>query len=136
MIFAKLQEAELPFEKLDYLLNAVTMILDNTTDSKSNGENTDGRGFSCDDFLPLFTYVISKCGFHFAEIEAEYIYGLLHPTLLSGQAGYYVISLCSAAITMKEFRAQFESNEEGGNANVSNDDEVVPLEDSGYPPSV
>lgn len=120
MIFAKLQEAELPYEKLDHLLNAVTMILDNTVDPES--ENSDVRHFGCDDFLPLFAYVICKCGFHFAEIEAEYMWGLLQPTLMIGQAGYYVTSLCSAAISLKDFRAKWEKNEEGGSANVRNDE--------------
>lgn len=109
MVFAKLQEAELPFEKLDFLLSAMTMILDNTSDPEN--QKTDVRHFGCDDFLPLLAFVVCKCGFHFAEIEAEYIWGLLQPTLMIGQAGYYVTSLCSAAISLKEFKARFESQE-------------------------
>lgn len=116
MIFAKLQEAELPFEKLDHLLNAVTVILDHTVDPES--ENSDVRHFGCDDFLPLFAYVICKCGFHFAEVEAEYMWGLLQPTLMIGQAGYYVTSLCSAAISLKEFRSRYEGSEDGGSSVV------------------
>jgi Vacuolar sorting protein 9 (VPS9) domain len=132
MVFAKLQEAELPFEKLDFLLSAVTMILDNTVDPDS--ENSDVRHFGCDDFLPLLAYVICKCGFHFAEIEAEYMWGLLQPTLMIGQVGYYVTSLCSAAISLKEFKMRFEMNEGGGGAVVvSTLDTSI---DSGYPASI
>lgn len=109
MLFAKLQEAELPFEKLDILLKAMTMILDNTIDPES-GTN-DCRHFGCDDFLPLLAYVLAKCGFHFAEIEAEFIWGLMTPTVLNGQAGYYTTSLCSAAVSLKEFKQQFENQD-------------------------
>lgn len=109
MLFAKLQEAELPFEKLDFLLTAMTMILDNTIDPES--ETNDVRHFGCDDFLPLLAYVLCKCGFHFAEIEAEYIWGLMMPTVMNGQAGYYTTSLCSAAVSLKEFKQQYENPE-------------------------
>jgi Vacuolar sorting protein 9 (VPS9) domain len=109
MLFAKLQEAELPFEKLDFLLTAMTMILDNTIDPES--ETNDARHFGCDDFLPLLAYVLCKTGFHFAEIEAEFIWGMMTPTVMNGQAGYYATSLCSAAISLKEFKQQYENPE-------------------------
>jgi Vacuolar sorting protein 9 (VPS9) domain len=129
MLFAKLQEAELPFEKLDFLLTAMTMILDNTVDPEC--EANDVRHFGCDDFLPLLAYVLCKCGFHFAEIEAEYIWGLMMPTVMNGQAGYYTTSLCSAAVSLKEFKQQFEAPK--GSLVVS--DHFNSL-DSGYPASV
>jgi hypothetical protein len=128
MTFAKLQEAELPFEKLDLLLSAVTLILDNTIDSDTG--HKDARHLGCDDFLPLFVYVMCKCGFHFAEIEAEYIWGLLHPTLMMGEAGYYVTSLCSAALSIKELKSKIEQqNADGGAVTVRENDNSF---DSGY----
>lgn len=129
MLFAKLQEAELPFEKLDFLLTAMTVILDNTIDPEC--EANDVRHFGCDDFLPLLAYVLCKCGFHFAEIEAEYIWGLMMPTVMNGQAGYYTTSLCSAAISLKEFKQQFEAPK--GTLVVS---EAFNSLDSGCPASV
>lgn len=129
MLFAKLQEAELPFEKLDYLLTAMTMILDNTIDPDS--ESNDARHFGCDDFLPLLAYVLCKTGFHFAEIEAEYIWGLMMPTVMNGQAGYYATSLCSAAVSLKEFKQQYESPE--GVSVVSENFDSL---DSGCPASI
>lgn len=122
----------MPFEKLDLLLNAVTLILDNTVDPDS--ESSDVRHFGCDDFLPLLAYVICKCGFHFAEIEAEYIWGLLQPTLMIGQAGYYVTSLCSAAISLKEFRARMEDNGDVESSTVRS--HLNTSVDSGYPASI
>ncbi|CRK92539.1 CLUMA_CG006082, isoform A [Clunio marinus] len=109
MLFAKLQEAELPFDKLDFLLTAMTTILDSTSDPDS--DTNDARHFGCDDFLPLLAYVLCKCGFHFAEIEAEYIWGLMMPTIMNGQAGYYTTALCSAAVSLKEFKQQFDNKE-------------------------
>lgn len=133
MVFAKLQEAELPFEKLDHLLNAVTLILENTVDPDSG--NKDVKHFGCDDFLPLFAYIICKCGFHFAEIEAEYIWGLLQPTLMIGQAGYYVTSLCSAAISLKELRPKMDHENADGSGVVVREKKNESL-DSGYRASV
>ena len=48
------------------------------------------------DFLPLFVWVLVQCGFHRAEIEAEYMWGLAHPSLFNGEAGYYLTTLTSA----------------------------------------
>jgi hypothetical protein len=134
MAFAKLQEAELPFEKLNFLLNAVTIILDNTVDQDS--ESSDVRHLGCDDFLPLLAYVICKCGFHFAEIEAEYMWGLLQPTLMIGQAGYYVTSLCSAAISIKEFKSRMEQENGVEGAVVVRSQSPNASIDSGFPASI
>ena len=52
------------------------------------------------DFLPLFVWVLVQCGFHRAEIEAEYMWGLAHPSLFNGEAGYYLTTLTSAGEQM------------------------------------
>lgn len=39
-----------------------------------------------------------------AEVEAEYMWGLLHPSLLSGEGGYYLTTLSSAVNVLKNFR--------------------------------
>jgi len=41
-------------------------------------------------------WVLVQCGFHRAEIEAEYMWGLAHPSLFNGEAGYYLTTLTSA----------------------------------------
>ena len=48
------------------------------------------------DFLPLFVWVLVQCDFHRAEIEAEYMWGLAHPSLFTGEAGYYLTTLTTA----------------------------------------
>ena len=54
------------------------------------------------DFLPLFVWVLVQCSFTRAEIEAEYMWGLAHPSLFNGEAGYYLTTLTSAVNVLKE----------------------------------
>ena len=57
---------------------------------------------SSPDFLPLFVWVLVQCSFTRAEIEAEYMWGLAHPSLFNGEAGYYLTTLTSAVNVLKE----------------------------------
>ena len=43
------------------------------------------------------------------EIEADYMWGLLHPSLLTGEGGYYLTSLSSAVLVLKNFREMQET---------------------------
>lgn len=95
-ILIKLQEAELPLEKLDFLLAAVSAIFESTGSSK-------GQHLGADDFLPLLVLIVAKTGFYSAEIEAEFMWNLVQPSLLSGEAGYYLTALCSAVHVLKSF---------------------------------
>lgn len=63
-----------------------------------------------DDFLPIFVWVLVQTGMVAAEVEAEYMWGLLHPSLLSGEGGYYLTTLSSAVNVLKNFR-QYSSSE-------------------------
>jgi hypothetical protein len=47
-------------------------------------------------------WVLVQCGFHRAEIEAEYMWGLAHPSLFNGEGGYYLTTLTSAVNVLKE----------------------------------
>ncbi len=49
-------------------------------------------------------WVLVQTGMVAAEIEAEYMWGLLHPSLLSGEGGYYLTTLSSAVNVLKNFR--------------------------------
>lgn len=110
LILQRLQEAELPLDKLDLLMAAVSTIFASTGCPK-------GQPLNADDFLPLLVYVVAKTGFVGAEIEAEFMWGLLQPSLLSGEAGYYLTALCSAVHVLKTFK---ESQTEGtGTIDVS-----------------
>ena len=61
------------------------------------------------DFLPVLIYVLVQCGMVSVEIEADYMWGLLHPSLLTGEGGYYLTSLSSAVLVLKNFREMQET---------------------------
>ena len=61
------------------------------------------------DFLPLFIWVLIQAEFSQAEVEAEYMWGLVHPSLLNGEGGYYLTTLTSAVNVLKE--TQFGAEE-------------------------
>lgn len=96
LLILRLQEAELPLAKLDYLLTIINTVIDATSHSR-------GNALGADDFLPLLVYIVAKCGFIGAEIEAEFMWCLLQPSMLSGEAGYYLTALCSAVHVLKSF---------------------------------
>ncbi|XP_037812927.1 protein sprint isoform X2 [Lucilia sericata] len=103
-LLLRLQEAELPLEKLELFLCVISTIFDATGCPR-------GQQLGADDFLPILVYVVAKCGFVGAEIEAEFMWGLLQPTLLNGEPGYYLTALCSAVHVLKSFMAS--ENESG-----------------------
>ncbi|XP_039500862.1 protein sprint isoform X3 [Drosophila santomea] len=94
----RLQEAELPLDKLELFLCVISTVFDATGCPR-------GQQLGADDFLPVLVYVVAKCGFVGAEIEAEFMWGLLQPTLLNGEPGYYLTALCSAVQVLKTFMA-------------------------------
>lgn len=107
LLILRLQEAELPLAKLELLLSIVTSIIESTA-------NTQSHALGADDFLPLLVYIVAKCGFIGAEIEAEFMWCLLQPSLLNGEAGYYLTALCSAVHVLKSFI----TNEQDGTGSV------------------
>nr|XP_022912808.1 protein sprint isoform X2 [Onthophagus taurus] len=113
----RLQAADSPLEKLEYLLAAIAAIFNSvkTTQLTGSGRN---MTLGADDFLPLFVWVLVKTNFVAAEIEAEYMWGLLHPALLSGEGGYYLTTLSSAVHVLKNFK---ESSEENFKNNLKTD---------------
>ncbi|XP_032593965.1 protein sprint isoform X2 [Drosophila grimshawi] len=104
----RLQEAELPLDKLELFLCVISTVFDATGCPR-------GQQLGADDFLPVLVYVVAKCGFVGAEIEAEFMWGLLQPTLLNGEPGYYLTALCSAVHVLKNFMA---SESESGNGSL------------------
>ena len=68
--------------------------------------------FIFSDFLPLFIWVLIHADFCKAEVEAEYMWGLVHPSLLNGEGGYYLTTLTSAVNVLKETQFGPEDNQE------------------------
>ena len=58
----------------------------------------------CVDFLPIFVWVLIQCQCYRAELEAEYMWGLVHPSLLNGEGGYYLTTLTSAVHVIKQLK--------------------------------
>jgi len=85
------------------------VILINLSQVKSSNQNRGGVLLGADDFLPLFVWVLVRGGMVAAEIEAEFMWGLLQPSLLSGEGGYYLTTLSSAVHVLKNFRACYET---------------------------
>lgn len=79
----RLQAADSPLEKLEYLLAAIATIFNAVKTSQLSGS---GRSITlgADDFLPLFVWVLIKTNFVAAEIEAEYMWGKQRKKILSG----------------------------------------------------
>ncbi|XP_050304173.1 protein sprint isoform X2 [Anthonomus grandis grandis] len=106
----KLQQVDSPLEKLENLLAAIAIIFNSV---KTNHQLT-GSGkctqLGADDFLPIFVWVLVKTNFVAAEIEAEYMWGLLHPSLFSGEGGYYLTTLSSAVHVLKHFKKSCEDS--------------------------
>ena len=46
--------------------------------------------------------MLIQAEFSKAEVEAEYMWGLVHPSLLNGEGGYYLTTLTSAVNVLKE----------------------------------
>ncbi|KJE91786.1 hypothetical protein CAOG_02871 [Capsaspora owczarzaki ATCC 30864] len=107
----KMYRVTLPLRKLEYLLATVTSIhslIQESAPAASEGAGSN-EPFSvvlgADDFLPIFIYVLALSGLDTAEVEAEYMWGLLDPALLTGEGGYYLTVLSSAIHVVKTLQA-------------------------------
>ena len=69
------------------------------------------------DFLPIFVWVLLQCECGRAELEAEFMWGLVHPSLLNGEGGYYLTTLTSAVQVVKQLKFGNLALDEGKPAN-------------------
>ncbi|XP_077282807.1 src homology 2 domain-containing protein sprint [Temnothorax americanus] len=97
----RLQRADSPLEKLEHLLAAISAIFNSVKQANLGRHVTLGA----DDLLPLVIWVLVRGKVVDAEIEAEYMWGLLHTSLLSGEGGYYLTTLSSAVHVLKTFKS-------------------------------
>ena len=65
------------------------------------------------DFLPIFVWVLLQCECGRAELEAEFMWGLVHPSLLNGEGGYYLTTLTSAVQVVKQLKFDNMALDEG-----------------------
>ncbi|XP_043284567.1 protein sprint isoform X2 [Venturia canescens] len=97
----RLQKSDSPLEKLENLLAAISAIFNSVKHANSGRHVTLGA----DDLLPLLVWVLVRGKVVDAEVEAEYMWGLLHPSLLTGEGGYYLTTLSSAVHVLKTFKS-------------------------------
>ncbi|ESO83484.1 hypothetical protein LOTGIDRAFT_236523 [Lottia gigantea] len=105
----KMQKTYSPVKKLENLLAATTTIYQ-CAKGKQCLPNRGPGSLGADDFLPVLIYVIVHSGMVSAEIEADYMWGLLHPTLQNGEGGYYLTTFSSAVLVLRNFRQTYEMN--------------------------
>lgn len=99
LLFSRMSNTYCAISKLEYLLEAVRLIYEHVHDSRSPKKPVTDLG--ADDFLPIFVWVLAQCQFTKAEMEAEYMWGLAHPSLFKGEGGYYLTTLTSAINVLK-----------------------------------
>ncbi|KAL8608291.1 hypothetical protein ACOMHN_042158 [Nucella lapillus] len=105
-----MQRAFSPLVKLEHLLKVTSAICSNV---KVHGKQVPLKGpgsLGADDFLPLLIHTLVHCGVGWAELEADYMWGLLHPSVLSGEGGYCLTTLSSAILLLKNFQQAHDSN--------------------------
>lgn len=100
----KLQKAYSPLRKLENLLSAISVIYSSVQRDRKSQPEGESLSLGADDFLPIFLHVLVQCGMVSAEVEADYMWGLLHPSLLTGEGGYYLTTLSSAVHVLKSLR--------------------------------
>ncbi|XP_015218678.2 ras and Rab interactor 2 isoform X2 [Lepisosteus oculatus] len=69
-------------------------------------EDSSGRMYGADDFLPMLTYVLAQCDMPELDTEIEYMMELLDPSLLHGEGGYYLTSAYGAMSLIKNFQEE------------------------------
>ncbi|XP_057367843.1 protein sprint-like [Daphnia carinata] len=95
----RLQRAASPLDKLEQLLDACTVIYNHAAE-------TCGESVAAEDFLPLLAWLLAHCGFSTAEMEADFMWALLQPSLLAGEGGYFLTALSSAAQLLKNLQSR------------------------------
>ncbi|XP_036141609.1 protein sprint isoform X3 [Monomorium pharaonis] len=97
----RLQRADSPLEKLKHLLAAISAIFNSVKEANLCRHITLGA----DDLLPLVIWILVRGKVVDAEIEVEYMWGLLHASLLSGEGGYYLTTFSSAVHVLKTLKS-------------------------------
>ncbi|VVC35873.1 Hypothetical protein CINCED_3A000453 [Cinara cedri] len=120
--FKRLQDAFLPLEKLEHLLSAIALIFNAV---KMQNRNAGDSCLGADDFLPLLVWVLVQCNVLTAELEAEYMWGLLHPSLIPGEGGYYLTALCGAVHVLKSYKSSMEAGTANGVKTSSSDNTTL-----------
>ncbi|GIY40286.1 protein sprint [Caerostris extrusa] len=91
-------------EVVNHFLNPISTIYNSVQQDKI-AQGKEHVSLGAGDFLPIFICVLVRCGLIAAEIEADYMWGLLHPSLMAREGGYYLTTLSSAVHVLKSLQA-------------------------------
>lgn len=108
-IIGSLQRADSPLEKLDDLILVVSIIYKSIVTRSSTIRN-DEKNNSDNLLLPLMIWILAQAKFVDSEIESEFIWGLVHPSLFNGEGGYYLTTLSSAVQILKGLNKETTNN--------------------------
>ncbi|XP_053633664.1 protein sprint isoform X2 [Cherax quadricarinatus] len=104
-LLTRMQKLFAPREKLELLLDTISHIY------RAMYENGDTSGSGdADDLVPMIMWVLSQSGMVSAEVEADYMWGLLLPSASSGEASYYLEAFHSAIHALKNLSPSPESS--------------------------
>lgn len=93
----RLQRASSPLRKLDNFLAAMHALHSLIFQDVGGGR----LSFNAEELLPPLAYTLAQCGMIAAEVEAEYMWGLLPPSVLASEGCYYVTTLSSTVQFLK-----------------------------------
>ncbi|XP_037088369.1 protein sprint-like [Pollicipes pollicipes] len=96
----EMQAAISPLDKLEHLLAVISALF--------AAAGAKDASLPADEFLPLLIFTLAHCHATTIEFEADYMWGLLHPMLLNGEAGYYLTMLSSAVHVLKNLQHYLE----------------------------
>jgi hypothetical protein len=115
---AKLSRSFSPLKKLEHLLGAVSVLQASlalqsnesaaTDSSRSRTIVADGKPkpIGADKLMRPLAYALVHAQFFDAELECEYMWNLLQPTLLGAEGGYYLSTLSACVHALKQFGGQ------------------------------
>ncbi|XP_071517730.1 protein sprint isoform X2 [Panulirus ornatus] len=119
-LLTRMQKVYAPREKLEFLLATISHIY------QAMYENGDTAGSGdADDLVPMIMWVLSHSGMVSAEVEADYMWGLLLPSASSGEASYYLEAFHSAIHALKNLSPSPESSPGNSLDSVKQDVSVV-----------
>lgn len=119
-LLTRMQKVYAPREKLEALLATISHIYQAMYE---NG-NTCGSG-DADDLVPMIMWVLCQSRMVSAEVEADYMWGLLLPSASSGEASYYLEAFHSAIHALKNLSPSPESSPGNSLDSVKPDVSVV-----------
>ncbi|XP_047736932.1 protein sprint isoform X1 [Hyalella azteca] len=118
-LLVKMQRVYAPREKLELLLTTISLIYHTLSETSVPFTG------DADDLVPMIMWVLSHTGFFSAEIEADYMSGLLLTSASCGEAKYYLTAFHSAIHSLKHLAPSPDSTPGNSLDSVKQDISVI-----------